>query len=118
MRGETALTLGRIAAKRHDLGHTGGGIGFGDVQRFRAGRVHTGQMCRDRDTVIGVDRLDRIMGQRPRRAARPIGDRDEFRGNGRQHIERFPQAERALERFGREKLERNAGRAGHDISDA
>jgi hypothetical protein len=36
MRGEAARALGRVAAQRHDLGHAGLGVAFGDLQRFFA----------------------------------------------------------------------------------
>jgi hypothetical protein len=74
--------LGRVAAQRDDLGHAGLGVARGDLQRFFAGGVDAGQMRRDGHAVILVDRLDRIMGERTRRAAGAIGDGDELRVEG------------------------------------
>jgi hypothetical protein len=101
--------LGRVAAQRHDLGHAGLGVAFGDLQRFFAGGVDAGEMGRDGHAVILVDRLDRVMGERARGAARAVGDGDELRVEGGENAERVPEPEGGFERFGREELERDPG---------
>jgi hypothetical protein len=114
--GEAALALGRVAAQGDDFGHAGLSVGFGDLQCLFAGGVDAGQVGRDGDAVVLVDRLDRVMGERARGAARAIGDGDELRVEGGERAERVPEPEGGFERFGREELERDV-RAVHGDSD-
>ena len=113
MRHEAVGALRRIAAQRHDVGHTGLGIGIRDLKRFGPAGIDAGQVGGDAQPVVLADGRHCLMRQFAGGAARAVGDRDIVWFQRLKRLHGVPEPERGVERTGREEFEGNAGR-GHD----